>query len=108
MANETYKLFPETLRSLAGPFTGSYQAIGTPLVNPSQIIKFTNNSNVDVTLSWDGVNDHGFIPAGSFTLLDVTTNSETGDAIYIQAKLQFYVKATGGTGSFYIESYFTQ
>lgn len=101
------KVFPDSLRSIdSATFTGSYQAVGTKLSNPTRIVKFTNNSTKDVTLSWDGSTDHEYLPAGSFLLLDVSSDRETANIFEIGANTQFYVKGSAGTGSFYISTYY--
>ena len=81
--------------------------IGTPLPNPTRIIKFTNDSDTAVTISWDGVNDHEALAAGEFLLLDVSSNREiTTNVLEIAQGLQFYVNGTAGTGNIYISSYY--
>ena len=101
------KVLPDTIRSIdSATFTGSYQAVGTKLTHPTRIVKFTNNSTVAVTLSWDGTNDHEFLPAGSFMLIDVSSDRETANIFEIGANTQFYVKGAAGTGSFYISTYY--
>lgn len=101
------RIFPETLRSAnASTFTGSYQALGSPLGHSIRLVKWTNTSNVDVTISWDGINDHEILPANSFVLLDVSSNREVSNQWEIQNGLQFYIKAAVGVGSVYMSAYF--
>lgn len=101
------KILPDAIRSIdSATFTGSYQAVGTKLTNPTRIIKFTNNSTVLVTVSWDGTNDHEILPAGSFVLLDVSSDRETSNIFEIGANTQFYVKGAAGTGLVYISTYY--
>lgn len=101
------KVLPDAIRSIdSATFTGSYQAVGTKLTYPTRIVKFTNNSTVLVTLSWDGTSDHEVLPAGSFVLLDVSSDRETSNIFEIGANTQFYVKGSAGTGSFYISTYY--
>lgn len=101
------RLAPDTLRSIdSATFTGSYQAVGTALSYPAKIVKFTNNSNALVTLSWDGINAHDVLPATSFLLLDVSANREVSNQCDIPAYTQFYVKGSASTGSFYISVYY--
>lgn len=101
------KFLPEALRSIAAStFTGSYQAVGTALAHPLRAVCFVNNTSKDITASWDGTNDHMFIPAGSFRLLDVSSNKELSQICEIANQTTFYVKAAAGTGSFYIETYY--
>ncbi len=105
--SQSITIFPETLRSIdSATFTGSYQAVGTPLANPARVVKFTNNSLVGVTLSWNGTNDHEFLPAGSFVLIDIAANREISNILAASKGTQFYVKAAASTGSFYISAYY--
>ena len=101
---QSNRLVPQTLRSInSTTFTGSYQAIGTPLEFPARIIKVVNNSSVVVTLSWDGATDHDFLPIGSFTLYDCGTNKGTSaDVLEIPQGTQISVKGAAGTGSVYM------
>lgn len=101
------KILPDTIRSIdSSTFTGSYQAVGTKLTHRTRIVKFTNNSTKDVTLSWDGTTDHEFLPAGSFMLIDVSSDRETSNIFEIGANTQFYVKGSAGAGLFYISTYY--
>lgn len=107
MASLNESLRPETIRSIdSATFTGSYQALGTALAHPSRACKWTNNSNKDVTISWDGTNDHEFIPAGSSFIFDVASDKEGANQCYIAAGTLFYVKGSAGTGSFYMSTYY--
>lgn len=106
-SRESIKIFPETLRSIAAStFTGSYQVVGGVLVHPSRIVKFTNDTATGVTISWNGTNDHDYLPSGSFLLLDVSTNREISEILNIAVGVQFYVKGSVSTGNFYISSYY--
>lgn len=101
------RMFPEALRTFnSATFTGSYQAMGVPLANSIRLVKWTNTANVNVTISWDGVNDHEILPAGSFVLLDVSSNREVANQFEIQNGLQFYVKGSAGIGSVYMSAYY--
>lgn len=100
-------MIPETLRSInSATFAGSYLPIGTPLVFNSRLIKFTNNSSSDVTISWNGSVDHEFIPMGSFMLVDVASDRQLNSELYIPAGTQFYAKGAAGVGLFFISSYY--
>lgn len=107
MASFNEKILPEAIRSIdSATFTGSYQALGTALAHPSRAAKWTNNSNKDVTLSWNGTTDHEFIPAGSSFIFDVASDKEGTNQSYIAAGTQFYVKGSAGTGLFYMSTYY--
>lgn len=101
----TQQLFYDTLRSIdSATFTGSYQALGTPLLHPGTIVKLVNNSNVLVTISTNGINDHDIAPAGSFFLYDETANTPSNgdDAIFVPQGTQFFVKGAAGAGLVYL------
>lgn len=106
----TRRLQYEVLRSInSSTFTGSFQALGAPLLNPASIVKIVNASNVSVTISIDGVNNHDICPANSFVLYDETGNSpEESGSIYIPQGTQYYVNGSAGTGSVYLVVQFIQ
>lgn len=93
----------EVLRSIdSATFTGSYQALGTPLANPAIIVKLVNNSTVLITISIDGVNDYDVAPAASFFLYDIASDSPGTSSIFRKKGTQFYVKGSAGTGLVYL------
>lgn len=97
----------ETLRSLdSATLSGSYAAVGGPLIHPSYICKLINNSTVLVTVSIDGATDIDVAPAGSFWLYDETKYvpgiSPGGPAL--PAGTQIFVKGSAGTGLVYLVS----
>lgn len=100
----TSRIAWETLRSIdSATFTGSYQALGTPLTHPSYICKLVNNSTVLVTISIDGTNDMDIAPASSFWLYDEAKYSAPSIQ-FLPKGTQFYVKGSAGTGSVYLVS----
>lgn len=97
------QILPENLRSIdSATFTGVYQAVGPVLAHPASLVKFVNNSNVTVLISWDGINDNDVIPANSFALYDIEANHSTYNECSIRKGTQFYVKAAVGIGLVYI------
>jgi len=92
----------ETLRSIdSATFTGSFQALGTPLQYSSYKLKLVNNSTVLVTISIDGTNSIDVAPANSFWLYDDTvTQSHEG----VPAGTQIFVKGSAGVGLVYLVS----
>ena len=105
------RILPETLRALAyTSLSSTYMGIGTALNNPARILKFTNTTDVLVTLSWDGVNDHSILPSNSFLLIDVTSNkADTSGGLYVSEGTRFYAKTAGSPseGDVYLESYYS-
>ncbi len=103
----TQRIAWETLRSIdSATFTGSYQALGTPLLHPSYICKLVNNSTVLVTISIDGVNDMDVAPANSFWLYDEGKVGIAGAYPALPAGTQVMVKAAAGVGLVYLVSQF--
>jgi hypothetical protein len=104
MGAQSTVMLPETLRSIAASgFIGSYQALGSPLANSARLLKFVNNTNQLVTVSWDGVHDHDILPSDSFALYDLTSNRGNPSPYLAAAQgTQFYVKSASGSGSFYL------
>ena len=101
----TKRLLYEPIRSIdSATFTGSYQALGTPLLNAASIVKIVNNSGVLVTISTDGINDMDVVPTDGFVLYDITSNTPTNgdDAIFIPQGTQYLIKSTGSTGLVYL------
>lgn len=99
----TQRIAWETIRSIdSATFTGSKQALGTPLANPSYKCKLVNNSSVLVTISVDGVNDVDVAPANSFWLYDEGLVGQNGGSPALPQGTQFYVTGSAGTGLVYL------
>jgi hypothetical protein len=97
----TSRITWEKLRSIdSATLTGSYQALGTPLLYPSYICKLVNNSSVLVTVSIDGVNDCDVAPANSFWLYDEAKYASPS-LQFLPAGTQIYVKGSAGVGLIY-------
>lgn len=93
----------ETMRTIdSATFTGSYQALGTPLANPAYKVKMVNNSTVDVTVTTDGINAHDIAPAGSFWLYDEGLVGQSGSLPALPQGTQISVKGSAGTGTVYL------
>jgi hypothetical protein len=100
------KLGAEPLRTIAGStFTGAYQQL-SPLAFPAVILRFLNNSSVAVTISYDGVHDADVILAGSEFTLNIAANRTTNFFFNLPKGSPLYIKASAGTGSFYVASYY--
>ena len=98
------KVYWETLRSIdSAGFTGTYTAIGTPLLHPGYIVIMVNNSTVLVTVSIDGVTDVDVCPAGSFWLYDESKEGPDKSPS-LPPGTQIYVKGVAGSGLVYLVS----
>lgn len=97
-----------TLTSInSATFAGAYQAINTALTNPPFLIRIINNSNTDVTISYDGTNDHDFLPKNQSLQLNFQTNARpNGFVALLKANTIVYVKGAAGVGLVYFAAYF--
>lgn len=98
----------DTLRTAAPAAIGaSFAAIGPALPAPCVCLCFKNNTNGDVIVSTDGTNNMLFLPANSFNVFDVRTNSPTYNDFMFKEGTQFYVKdgtTASSAGAFHIEA----
>lgn len=104
----TNRIAWETLRSRdSATFNNTYQTLGTPLQNPSYILKMVNNSTQLVTISIDGTTDIDVCPANGFWLYDEGKVGQSSAYPALPAATQIYVKGSvAGTGSVYLVSQF--
>lgn len=104
----------DALRSKAfGAITGSYTVLGAALAHLLRVFKLTNNTDGDLLISIDGTTDNFFLPAGSFTLYDLSTNSPPTmviDNYFLGIGTQFYVKSSSSPtkGSVYLEGLYSK
>ena len=100
----------ENLRSInSAAFTGVYQPLGTPLSNPSILIKIVNASTVPVTISTDGINDMDIVSDSNFFLYDIGSNSpRISTGTFFAAGTQFLVKGEAGTGSVHLTTLYVE
>lgn len=88
--------------------TGTYAAINTNgLPEACFMIRINNDSNKDITVSYDGTTDHEFIIAADFLQVDAQNNSRPNNFTALFAKgMIVYVKGTAGTGNVYLSGYY--
>lgn len=100
----------DALRSKAAvSITGTYSTLGTVFAHPMRLICLSNNTDGDLTFSFDGTTDNLFIPAGGFKLFDLTTNRTDPDQSFVFATgTQVYVKGTPTLRSVYLEAIYGQ
>lgn len=104
----------DTLRTLAsGSIGAAYAAVGTPLTHNWRMFRLVNNTDGDMFFSADGVNDNFFLPAHTFLLWDLATNSPpiaSSDSFVLALQTQFYVKRSTvpTTGSVYVEGLYAR
>lgn len=93
ISQTSLRIYPEPLRSIdSGTLSNVYMGIGTPLEFPARVFQIQNTTDVDVLISWDGINDHQIIPSASFTLIDISANKVNDQGWYVTAGQRFYAK----------------
>jgi hypothetical protein len=94
----------EPLRSLAfGGISGTYAPIGTPFDNAVRILLIDNLTDANLTISFDGVNDHLIIASSSGRIIDYATNRVGPvDQLEQSEATIVYVKGSPSVGSIYV------
>lgn len=97
----------EAVRELDfGDLSGTYVALGTPLMNHTRLIAFNNSSNQEIYISFDGSTNHLRLALNSFKLIDISSNKVKDDGLFISSGIQVYVKYVGTSatsGSIWME-----
>lgn len=99
----------DNLRSVAhGSISGSYVALGSKFAHPMRILHFVNQTDGDLIISFDGIADNLFIPAGSFVLYDFCANEDPSLPFYVSNNTQIYVKQSSApsSGSVYLMAFY--
>ncbi len=99
---------PSPISSIdSATFTGAYQLVAT-LAKAALLLRIINNSNSDVTVSFDGTTDNEFVPDGAVFQFPVQSNAgATNYAAFIAQGTKIYVKGTAlSTGLVYVASYY--
>lgn len=91
--------------------TGSYQALnGTGFSDDIKILKIYNAGTQGIDISYNGVTDHDYFPAGATLIIDLQAN-HSDNSSYSSGTLNgrkgqiIYGKGTAGTGNLYIIGY---
>jgi hypothetical protein len=93
---------------LSSTVTAFYAPLnGTGFSQAPFFIRIVNNSNSAITISYDSVNDHEFIPANSVFELPSQTNAQPNSLIALFPKHTIvYIKGVAGTGNIYLSGYY--
>lgn len=99
-----------TLTIDAADLTGAFEAFAAGgLTQACVIIRVVNYSNVDVSLSYDGVLSHEFIPSGSYIQRQFQTNSQPNNKAAKLAKgTNVGVIGATGVGTIYFIGYYQE
>lgn len=90
-------------------FTGNLQAVNSAgFPNTCSIIRIINDSDRDVTISFDGTTNHDFLPAGGTYELNLLSANIANDyAVRVRQGTVIYVSGlAGGTGLVYLAGYY--
>lgn len=109
MAVKNYVLAVPLTSLASSSFAGSYTAINSAgLPQACWMIRLTNNSDQDATISYDGTHDHEFIPKATSREFYAQASMQPNNFIANFAKgLVVYAKGTAGmAGSIYLSGYY--
>jgi len=96
----------EELRSVA--IAAPYTALGSPLEHQVRIFKIVNDTTAGVIVSYDGgTTDHEYLPAGSFVLIDISSNRVDTSKLVLAVGTQVSVKGAGA-GTVYMSTYYAE
>ena len=102
-------LLADVLRGVSATlFDGTLQPVGPPLAFPARIVRFLNQTTVNVAISWDGINDADVLTAGDSFELKVGAGNCTSTTFDVAIGTQFYVSGDPGTGNFYVAVYYAK
>lgn len=90
-------------------FTGAYQLVTTAagIPNACFMLRLVNNSNVPVTVSYDGTTDHDEVQAGATLIVPPSTISQPNNFLANFAQgTKVYVKGAAGAGLVYLAGYY--
>lgn len=90
--------------------TGSYQAINASgLEKACFYLKIINDSNQDVSVSYDGSTDNDYVLSGTREPLPAQNYAQPNNWVSLFAKgTVVYVKGTAGTGNVYLVGYYVE
>lgn len=88
---------------------GAYLPVSAVLSEAVLILRIINDSNVDVTISYDGgVTDHDYVRTNTSLTINAQTNSTLpGNRAMFRKGLLIYVKGGAGQGSIYVAGYYS-
>jgi len=93
----------------AGIGLGGYIPVGDPIEGSLAFIRITNDSNTDVYISYDGQDDHEYVPAGDKIEEYFQINSTPNNQV---AKLKkgtvISIRGNAGVGYVYIAGYYNE
>jgi hypothetical protein len=107
MAQNSVK--PFALGSVASAaLTTVYASLnGTGFIQSPFFFRIINAGSTAITVSYNGVDDHEFVPANSIFELASQTNAQPNAHVALFPKKTIvYIKGTAGTGTIYLSGYY--
>lgn len=107
--NQAVQVVFDTLRTDAfGSILVGYSIIGTPFAHPIRLLVMQNMTDGNVIISFDGVNDHMFLPSTGQIVLDFASDaSEVAGMWSLPIGAGVWVKQSGTaptTGNFWVSA----
>jgi len=103
-------VLPLTLSTFAaGSLTTSFKAMNSSgITNSCILIRLVNDTNKDLTVSFDGVTSHDFVPAGTVLQLPFQSNLALSSGVaQLKKGTVVYIKSdASGTGNAYLSGYY--
>ena len=87
----------EPLRQTAfGAVTANYVIMGAPFNNPVRMLKIYNTTNQDIFISYDGVTNEDYLPAGTGQIYDYGSNKADAAGLFEQPAFRgIYIRHGG-------------
>ena len=107
MAQNSVK--PFTLSTVASAaLTTVYAPLnGTGFIQSPFFIRIINAGSTAITVSYNGVDDHEYLPANTIFELPSQANAQPGAHVALFPKRTVvYIKGTAGTGTIYLSGYY--
>ncbi len=107
MPQDTTKAIPMVTFNSAALVAGYASMNPAGLPGACYWLQIFNNSSVDITISYDGVTDHAYIPQGymfpAFPMIGAMPNNRIS---LFPAHMQIYAKGAAGVGNIYITGFY--
>ena len=91
--------------------TSTYFQLGVPFAHAMRVLKFFNDTNGYMMISFDGITDNLFLAPGAFTLYDLTSDQDMSEHFRYQNNTQIWVRyitaptlVSGTTNTVYLEA----
>lgn len=101
----------EAVREIAfGSVGANYTTVGSPIADHARLVRIVNTMNTEMYVSTDGSKNRIRMAAGSFFIMDLSSNKVRNDGLFLPLGTQFYVKqvTAPASGNLWIEVLYAQ